>query len=435
MSAAAPTSVIVEPARRLRGRLRVPGDKSISHRYALLAALAGGTSTISGYSTGADCGSTLGCLRALGVAIEEIARGDGTSTVTVAGRGLGGFAAPVGGLDAGNSGTTMRLLAGILAGHPFDTVLTGDESLQRRPMRRIIEPLERMGGRVEADGGRPPLRIRGGSLNGITYVPPVASAQVKSAVLLAGLHARGVTHVREPAPTRDHTERALEAFGVPVDGGDGAVAVAGGSPLRPLALTVPGDPSSAAFWAVAAAGVPDSDVTIEAVGLNPTRTAFLDVLGRTGADIEVHVEDRSGGEPLGNVRVRSGSLRDVVVGAAEVPALIDELPVLGALAAHGPTVEVTGAAELRHKESDRITALAAGLRSIGVRVEERPDGFRAEREGVPAGGAADAAGDHRLAMAFAVAALAGTRPSVIDGAGAADVSYPGFFAALDSLRA
>ena len=208
MSAAAPTSVIVEPARRLRGRLRVPGDKSISHRYALLAALADGTSTISGYSTGADCDSTLGCLRGLGVAIAQTVKSDGTCAVTVAGRGLGGLASPARVLDAGNSGTTMRLLAGVLAGHPFDTELTGDPSLQRRPMRRIIEPLERMGGRVEADGGRPPLRIRGGSLNGITYAPPVASAQVKSAVLLAGLHAGGVTRVREPAPTRDHTERA-----------------------------------------------------------------------------------------------------------------------------------------------------------------------------------------------------------------------------------
>ena len=435
MSAAAPIFVTVEPARRLRGRLRVPGDKSISHRYALLAALAEGTSTIGGYSTGADCGSTLGCLRALGVAITETGAAGGTSTVTVAGRGLGALAPPARVLDAGNSGTTMRLLAGILAGHPFDTELTGDASLQRRPMRRIIEPLERMGGRVEADGGRPPLRIRGGVLSGIMYVPPVASAQVKSAVLLAGLHAGGVTRVCERAPTRDHTERALEAFGVPVDRDDGTVGVAGGSALRPLALTVPGDPSSAAFWAVAAAAIPDSDVTIEAVGLNSTRTAFLDVLRRAGADVEMHVEDSSGGEPVGDVRVRSGSLRDVVIGATEVPSLIDELPVLAALAAHGPAVEVCGAAELRHKESDRITALAAGLRALGVRVEERPDGFRAKREGAPPGGAADATGDHRLAMAFAVAALAGAGPSVIDGAGVVDVSYPGFFAALDSLRA
>ena len=435
MSAPPSTSVTVEPARRLRGRLRVPGDKSISHRYALLAALAGGTSTINGYSTGADCRSTLRCLRALGVDIEETAETGETSTVTVAGRGIGAFVRPAQALDAGNSGTTMRLLAGILAGHPFDTVLTGDASLQRRPMRRIIDPLQRMGGHVDAADGRPPLRIRGGALEGIAYAPPVASAQVKSAVLLAGLHARGITRVRERTPTRDHTERALEAFGVPLTRANGAVAVAGGSPLRPLALAVPGDPSSAAFWAVTAAAVPESDVTLEAVGLNPTRTAFLDVLRRAGADIEMDVANTSGGEPSGGIRIRSGRLRDVEIGATEVPALIDELPVLGALAAHGPAVEVTGAAELRHKESDRITALAAGLRAIGVRVEERPDGFRAERDGTPAGGTVDAAGDHRLAMAFAVAALAGAGPSVIAGAGVVDVSYPGFFSALDALRA
>ena len=435
MSAPPSTSVTVEPARRLRGRLRVPGDKSISHRYAMLAALAGGTSTISGYSTGADCRSTLRCLRALGVDIEETAETGETSTVTVAGRGIGAFVRPAQVLDAGNSGTTMRLLAGILAGHPFDTVLTGDASLQRRPMRRIIDPLQRMGGHVDAADGRPPLRIRGGALEGIAYTPPVASAQVKSAVLLAGLHARGITRVRERTPTRDHTERALEAFGAPLTRADGAVAVAGGSPLRPLALAVPGDPSSAAFWAVTAAAVPDSDVTLEAVGLNPTRTAFLDVLRRAGADIEMDVANTSGGEPSGGIRIRSGRLRDVEIGATEVPALIDELPVLGALAAHGPAVEVTGAAELRHKESDRITALAAGLRAIGVRVEERPDGFRAERDGTPPGGTVDAAGDHRLAMAFAVAALAGAGPSVIAGAGVVDVSYPGFFSALDALRA
>ena len=435
MSAPPSTSVTVEPARRLRGRLRVPGDKSISHRYAMLAALAGGTSTISGYSTGADCRSTLRCLRALGVDIEETAETGETSTVTVAGRGIGAFVRPAQVLDAGNSGTTMRLLAGILAGHPFDTVLTGDASLQRRPMRRIIDPLQRMGGHVDAADGRPPLRIRGGALEGIAYTPPVASAQVKSAVLLAGLHARGISRVRERTPTRDHTERALEAFGAPLTRADGAVAVAGGSPLRPLALAVPGDPSSAAFWAVTAAAVPDSDVTLEAVGLNPTRTAFLDVLRRAGAHIEMDVANTSGGEPSGGIRIRSGRLRDVEIGATEVPALIDELPVLGALAAHGPAVEVTGAAELRHKESDRITALAAGLRAIGVRVEERPDGFRAERDGTPPGGTVDAAGDHRLAMAFAVAALAGAGPSVIAGAGVVDVSYPGFFSALDALRA
>ena len=276
-----------------------------------------------------------------------------------------------------------------------------------------------MGGRVESRRRRPPLRIAE-LLTATTC--PVASAQVKSAVLLAGLHAGSVTRVREPAPTRDHTERALEAFGVPVDHRGGAIAVTGGSALRPLALTVPGDPSSAAFWAVAAAVVPDSDVTIEAVGLNPTRTAFLDVLRRTGADIEVHVENRSGGEPLGNVRVRSGSLRDVVVGAAEVPALIDELPVLGALAAHGPAVEVTGAAELRHKESDRISAPRPARPSRRVRTA---DGFRAGARACPREPRrtrpATSAGD-----GVAVAALAAARPAWSTAPGAADVSYPGF---------
>jgi len=435
MRNAASSAVTVPPARRLCGRLRVPGDKSISHRYALLAALANGTSTITGYSSGADCRSTLECLRALGVEIEETARTADTSTLNVAGVGLGGFVRPARVLDAGNSGTTMRLLTGILAGHSFDTRITGDASLRHRPMRRVIDPLERMGGHVEADDGRPPLRIRGRCLEGITYTPPIASAQVKSAVLLAGLHAEGTTRVREQAQTRDHTERALEAFGVPVTRTTGVVAVVGGSPLAPLALSVPGDPSAAAFWAATAAAVPDSDLTIEAVGLNPTRTAFLDVLSRAGADVETQVTGTSAGEPVGDVRVRSGALRDVEVGAAEVPGLIDELPVLGALAAHGPAVEVSGAAELRHKESDRIAALAAGLRTLGVRVEERPDGFRAARDGTPTGGTPDAAGDHRLAMAFAVAALAGTGPSLIEGAAVVNISYPGFFAALDSLRA
>ena len=435
MSASSATPVTVEPARRLRGRLRVPGDKSISHRYALLAALAAGTSTIAGYSAGADCRSTLGCLRALGVGIRETANPDNSSTLVIDGLGVGGLVRPANALDAGNSGTTMRLLAGILAGHPFDARITGDASLRRRPMRRVTDPLERMGACVEADDGRPPLFIRGGSLQGITHAPPVASAQVKSAVLLAGLHAAGTTRVREKAPTRDHTERALEAFGVPVSRDDGAVAVAGGAAFGPLALSVPGDPSAAAFWAVAAAVLPDSDVTIEEVGLNPTRTAFVDTLRRAGADVETRATDIVGGEPVGVIRIRSGALRDVEIGAAEAPGLIDELPVIGALAAHGPAVEVSGAAELRHKESDRIGAFAAGLRAIGVRVDERPDGFRAERDAPPPGGRADAAGDHRLAMAFAVAALAGNGPSRIEDAGVVDISYPGFFAVLDSLRA
>ena len=441
MRTAVSGAATVAPARRLRGRLRAPGDKSISHRYAMLAALAAGTSTIAGYSTGADCLATLRCLRALGIEIAEepteaggVAPGEAACTVTVVGRGLGSLARPDGPLDAGNSGTTMRLLAGILAGQPFDAVITGDASLRKRPMRRIIDPLSRMGARLEATAGRPPLTIRGRPLAGIDYAPPVASAQVKSAVLLAGLHAAGMTRVTERAPTRDHTERALEAFGVPLTRDGTGIGIQGGSRLSPLALSVPGDPSSAAFWAVAAAGLPDSEVEIAGVGLNPTRTAFLDVLRRAGAGVEARVTDNSAGEPRGTLHVRTGRLRAIDIGPAEVPVLIDELPVLGALAAHGPRVTITGAGELRHKESDRITALAAGLRGIGLRVEERPDGFRSERDGAPRGGRADAAGDHRLAMAFAVAALAGTGPSEITGADVVDVSYPGFFAALDSLR-
>ena len=435
MSAAVSTAVTVEPARRLRGRLRVPGDKSISHRYAILAALADGTSTITGYSTGADCQSTLACLVALGVAVDRTAGdNDARYAVSITGRGLGALAPPTDPLDTGNSGTTMRLLAGVLAAHPFDTVITGDASLQRRPMGRIIDPLEQMGARVEATDGRPPLTIHGAALSGIDYAPPVASAQVKSAVLLAGLHARGTTSVREPVPTRDHTERALVAFGVDARRDADAVSVVGGHTLCAATLSVPGDASSAAFWAVAAAALPGSDVEIEAVGLNPTRIAFLDVLRRAGADVDAQVIDTVAGEPVGTIRVRHRPLRSLVIDVAEVPALIDELPVLGALAVHGGPVEVAGASELRHKESDRIAAFATGLRALGARVDERQDGFRVERDGELVGGTADAAGDHRLAMAFAVAALAGAQPSVITGSEAVEVSYPGFFAALDSLR-
>ena len=438
MSAAGTSAARVVPARALRGRLRVPGDKSISHRYAILAALADGVSTITGFADGADCRATLACLRALGVAVRPGAgAGDDEAPrpLAIHGRGLGALAPPAGPLDAGNSGTTMRLLAGVVAAHPFRTVITGDASLRRRPMGRIIEPLERMGAGLEADGGRPPLTIRGGRLSGIEYAPPVASAQVKTAVLLAGLHAAGTTRVTEAAATRDHTERALAAFGVPVRREAGGVAVRGGAPLSAARLEVPGDLSSAAFWAAAAAALPGSDVEIEAVGLNPTRTAWLDVLRRAGADVEVRASGNAGCEPAGTLRVRHGRLRPVTVAPAEVPALIDELPVLGALAALGGGIEVSGAGELRHKESDRIARLAGGLRGLGARVEERADGFRVDGSQPLAGGAADAAGDHRLAMAFAVAALGARGPSVIAGADCVDVSYPGFFAALDRLRA
>ena len=435
MSDAATTAVTVEPARSLRGRIRVPGDKSISHRYAILAALAPGTSTITGYASGADCRATLQCLQSLGIAIRHTGGRDGEeSTVTVPGRGLNALTPPTGSLDAGNSGTTLRLLAGVLAATHFRTVITGDRSLQRRPMDRIIEPLSRMGATLVASDGCAPITITGGHLRGIEYTPPVASAQVKSAVLLAGLHATGPTRVVERVQTRDHTERALETFGVGVRQDDTSVTITGGTALRSGDLAVPGDVSSAAFWVAAAAALPDSDVEIESVGLNPTRTAYLDVLRRAGASVDVRVTGSAFGEPVGTRRVRHDVLRPIVITPDEVPALIDELPVLGALAAHGGSIEVSGAGELRHKESDRIARLAAGLRQLGARVDERDDGFHVNATGQLHGGTVDAAGDHRLAMAFAIAALAAAGPSHIVGAEVVEVSYPGFFTTLDELR-
>jgi 3-phosphoshikimate 1-carboxyvinyltransferase len=303
-------------------------------------------------------------------------------------------------------------------------------------MRRLITPLERMGARIEADGDRPPLVITGtGAVTPIDFAPDVPSAQVKTAVLLAGLYADGITRVTEPAPTRDHTERAFRTFGVEATVDGRAVAVAGGQTLRGTTLQVPGDISSAAFWMTAAAALPGSEVTITGVGLNPTRSAIVDVLRRAGAVIDIDAAGDPGGEPAGTLVVRHGPLRPLVVSPAEVPGLIDELPVLGALATHGGQIEVSGAAELRVKESDRITALADGLRRMGGTVEERPDGF-VVRGGTPLrGGEVDAHDDHRLAMAFAVAALGATGPTIIHGAGAAAISYPEFFTVLDTLRA
>ena len=429
-------SVVVHPAARARGRVSVPGDKSISHRYALLAALADGRSTIEGYAPGADCASTLACLRALGVRVEgPRADGgtDGRPVVTIDGRGVGGHRAPAGPLDAGNSGTTLRLLSGALAGHRFTSVVTGDGSLRRRPMRRIIEPLSRMGARVAGDGDHPPLTIGGSRLAGIDYTPPVPSAQVKSAVLLAGLHATGDTTVRETAATRNHTELALPMFGVELHRADGGVTLRGGQRPRAAGLTVPGDLSSAAFWATAAAALPGSDVIIEDVGLNPTRAGVLAWLERAGAVVDLLQVVEDGGERRGSIRVRHGGNRALAVGPADVPGLIDELPVLAALATHGGELRVTGAGELRHKESDRISALADGLRALGGDVDEMEDGFHVAGVRPLSGGEADAAGDHRLAMAFAVAALGARRPSRIRNAEAVDVSYPGFFDVLASL--
>jgi 3-phosphoshikimate 1-carboxyvinyltransferase len=428
----APADVaLVRPALRASGRITTPGDKSISHRYALLGAIANGPTRITGYSPGADCAATLACLRALGVPIETR---DGV--VHLSGRGLGGLSPAAGSLDAANSGTTLRLLAGIAASHPFRTMITGDASLSRRPMGRIIGPLTEMGASIHARDGRPPLTIDGGSLQGITCRPDVPSAQVKSSLLLAGLHASGRTAIVEPAATRDHTERAFAAFGATVERDGLTVAVTGGQQLHGQEVTVPGDISGAAFWGALAAGLPGSAVEIGGVGLNPSRTALLEILRRAGADVNVLVDKEEAGEPVGRVVVTSADRRSFGVEPSEVPALIDELPALGALGAllpEGSTMEVRGAGELRVKESDRISALAAGLRAMGARVTEYPDGFAIESRPLAGGATVDAAGDHRLAMAFAIAACGAAAPTTITGAASVDVSYPRFFEELERL--
>ena len=426
--------VTVTPARSMRGTIVVPGDKSISHRYALLAAIAEGTSTLHGYAPGGDCASTLACLRALGVAIERNEDHALGPVVTIVGRGGRPFDAPEGPLDCGNSGSTMRMLSGLIAAHPITATLIGDRSLTRRPMRRIMGPLVRMGARIHAMDDRPPLTITGGALEGIDFVPDVPSAQVKSAVLLAGLQARGRCRVTESTLTRDHTERAVEAFGGTVRVNGLSVEVDGSQRLRGLEGRVPGDLSSAAFPAAAASALTGSDVTIAAVGLNPTRTAILGVLQRLGADVRVEAREAWQGEPVGTIRVRAQGLGSLELGAEIVPAIIDELPVLGALATAGGELRVTGAAELRVKESDRIASLVSGLRALGADADELPDGFHIRGTRRLTGGVVDAHDDHRLAMAFAIAALNASGPVTIRGAEAAAVSYPTFFDDLDRLR-
>jgi 3-phosphoshikimate 1-carboxyvinyltransferase len=429
-------AVTVHPAARVRGRVRLPGDKSISHRYAILAAIADGVSTIHGYSTGADCASTLACLRALGAAIDADRRDAMAGpTVRIRGQGLTGLQRPASTLDAGNSGSTMRMLAGLLAAHPFDSTLDGDASLRRRPMRRVIAPLEAMGARISSTADRPPITVHGtAAIRPLDFEPEVPSAQVKSAVLLAGLQAEGVTRVRERVSTRDHTERALEAFGARVERDGAAVSLTGRQRLEGQTLRVPGDISSAAFWLAAAAALPGSDLVLEHVGLNPTRSAILNVLRRMGADIATTVDQEEAHEPVGTIRVRHGIVGRTEIAPEEVPGVIDELPVLAALATHGGELSVTGAQELRVKESDRISALATGLRGLGADIDERADGFHVRGGARLTGGDADAHDDHRLVMAFAVAALGATGPTTIHGAGAAAVSYPEFFSVLESLR-
>lgn len=425
--------VTVQKGKPLAGVVEVPGDKSISHRAAILGALAEGKTVIRNFLHGEDCLSTLRCLEALGVPVIR----DG-ETVVVEGVGLDGLKEPADVLDAGNSGTTARLLLGVLAGQPFYSVLTGDASLRRRPMGRVIEPLAAMGARFFGrDGGKYlPVTVIGGQLAPANYRTPVASAQLKSALLLAALYADGWTRVHEPAPSRDHTERMLAAFGAEVNFGSGWAEVHGRPRLKGQQVTVPGDISSAAFFMVAAAVVPGSDVLIKQVGINPTRTGIIDVLREMGADLSLENVGKEGGEPVADIRVRGSRLRGVEISGPIIPRLIDELPVLAvaALYAEGETV-VRDAAELRVKETDRIAAMTGELRNLGGAIEALDDGFRVRGSGMLAGGRVRSHGDHRVAMSLAVAALNCTGPVEIDDTECIAISYPGFLQTLASLGA
>lgn len=418
----------------LRGRLRVPGDKSVSHRAVMLAAIAEGRSRITGFLEGEDTRATARALQALGVRIDL----PGASERIVHGVGLDGLRAAEGPLDCGNAGTGMRLLAGLLAGQRFDSLLIGDESLSKRPMRRVTEPLARMGARIDtAAGGLPPLRVHGGaSLQGIDFETPVASAQVKSAVLLAGLYATGRTTVIEPRPTRDYTERMLRAFGAAIDFAPGRATLQGRPRLHATDVAVPADFSSAAFFLVAASIVPGSDLVLEAVGMNPRRTGLLDALRLMGADIEVVQPREEGGETVADLHVRAAPLRGIDVPAGLVPDMIDEFPALFAAAAcaRGATT-IRGAEELRVKESDRIAAMAAGLRALGVAVDERPDGAVVHGGPVRAG-RVESLGDHRIAMSFAVLAQRAQGEVHVCDVANVTTSFPGFaqLAASAGLR-
>jgi 3-phosphoshikimate 1-carboxyvinyltransferase len=423
----------ISPGGRLDGVIELPGDKSISHRYAILAALSEGTSEIQNYASAADCQSTLECLRGLGVAIDS-----GEGRVRISGKGLDGLQEPRRALDAENSGSTMRMLAGVLAGQRFKSKITGDASLRKRPMRRVIEPLRQMGAEIRShEGDRAPLEIHGGQLRAIDYTTPTPSAQVKSAVLLAGLYADGITTARESIQTRDHTEVALREFGAAIDGGRGEVRIHPRPKLTARQLTVPSDLSTAVFLIGAALVLPGSSLMLHNVGLNPTRARVLDFFNSIGASVRVATVQMRHGEVVGDVSVRYAPIEGGTVSGAQVAEMIDELPMLAAL---GPFtekgIEIHDAEELRVKESDRIAALAEGLRQMGARVQEFPDGLQVQ--GRPAGrlhGAkVDPRGDHRIAMALAVAALGAEGDTTIRDAECVAVSFPEFFETLDRLR-
>jgi 3-phosphoshikimate 1-carboxyvinyltransferase len=418
----------------LSGSVTLPGDKSISHRYAMLAAIAEGTSILKHFAASRDCHSTLACLRTLGVDVQESGE-----TVAISGCGLRGLREPNQILDAGNSGTTIRLLSGILAGHPFESSITGDSSLSKRPMGRIMQPLRQMGAAIESrEGDLPPLKIRGGSLGAIRYALPVASAQVKSCVLLAGLYGKGSTAVEETVPTRDHTEIALKQFGGIIRISGNWIEVDSEPKLRAQQIEIPGDLSGAAFFLVAAALVPNAELTLPAVGLNGRRRELLHYLVRAGVDLTIENEILIAGEPRGDLRVRYSPVllkRQLPpIQGAEAASLIDEIPVLSVLGSQaGGGLEISDARELRVKESDRISALATNLRAMGVEAVEKPDGLIIPGGRKLRGADIVTQGDHRIAMAFAVAALIAQGETRIHEAECADVSFPGFWAALRKI--
>lgn len=421
----------ITPAVRIGGVASVPGDKSISHRLAMMGAIAEGATVIRNFAESADCGSTLECLRRLGVAIHR----DG-STVTIAGRGLQGLDKPSRELDAGNSGTTVRFMSGLVSGFSFESTFVGDESLSRRPLKRVIDPLRRFGATIEArDDNYLPMKIKGGALQALDFTMPIASAQVKSAVLLAGLYARGITKVHEIVPSRNHTEIALAEFGAHIRTSGNTIELEGGHALRGKEFSAPGDVSSAAFFIVAALAVPNSRLRLTNVGLNPTRSGLISLLEELQAKITIGQMSVAGGEPTGDVTVETSEIPGMEIGGSWIPNLIDEIPVLAVLGTRTQKgIRIRDAAELRVKESDRIHAVATNLRALGAEVEEYPDGLFVPGRQTLRGGVVDSFGDHRIAMAFAVAGLFAEGPVTIRNPACAAISFPSFFELLDSVK-
>src|SRR5271157_6394307 len=420
-------SVVIRPARNLLGSIRVPGDKSISHRYAMLAALAPGRSRFENYSPGADCNSTLGCVRALGCTVDR----DEAGVVVIDGIGPQ-LRAPSAALDCGNSGSTMRMLSGIVAAQPFTSQLIGDESLSRRPMKRVMDPLRKMGAEIVANSDCAPLQISGTRLKGIYYVVPVASAQVKTCLLFAGLLADGQTTVEEPTRTRDHGELALRAFGAEISRSRNSVTIAGGQTLHPLEGYIPGDTSSAAFFLCAATMFPESNLVIDGVLLNPTRSALLDVLAAMGCRINMMRVEEQHGELVGTIALVPGISKPVEISGGQTALLIDELPVLAAIAPYTAGMVVRDAGELRVKESDRLSAVTRNLQAMGAEVEQTSDGWKIPGKQKLHGAEIESFGDHRIAMAFAIGALRAEGETVIRNSECVGISYPGFFSDLES---